>query len=156
VSETDGKLCIAHEALRVSFLFQYGVLTADEVIGWADSMIIQLDSLPDSLLELSMISTEKTADIVSCLRRLRSEGDYWAALRAGFPQIRQFIISHPDQAERIANQLFRTACFSPQPIPKDLNFMFSYDDKFSLARDGIFGDLQAVYSSFIAELEKFG
>jgi len=156
VSETDGKPCIAQDALRVSFLFQYGVLTANDVIGWADSMIVRLDSSPDLLLEISMISTEKTADIVSCLNRLGSEANHWAGLRAAFPQIRQFIITHPDQAVRIANQLFTTTCFSPQPVPKDLKFMFLYDDAFSLARDGVYGESKAVYSSFIAELERFG
>ena len=146
---------IAHDAQRMSLLFQYGVLTGDEVISWADSVIVQMDSPPDSLLQLSMTAPDKTGDIISHLRQLSSGSDYWAALRSAIPQIRDFVVAHPDGAESIANHLFHTACHAPDRVPKDLHFMFRFDDAFSLARDGVYGEPQAVYRDFICELEKF-
>ena len=63
---------IAHDAQRMSLLFEYGVLTGDDVIAWSDSAIVQLDSLPDSLLQLSMTAPDKTGDIMSHLHQLSS------------------------------------------------------------------------------------
>src|SRR6202008_1667920 len=54
---------IGHDAQRMSLLFRYGVRTGNDVIGWADSAIVELDSPPDSLIELSMTAPEKTEDI---------------------------------------------------------------------------------------------
>ena len=146
---------IAHDAQRISLLFEYGVLTGNNVIAWSDGAIVQLDSPPDSLLQLSMTAPDNTADIISHLHQLSVGSDFWAALRSAIPQIRDFIVVHPDRAESVANHLFRTACHAASQLPEDLNFMFQYDDAFSLARDGIYGDSQTIYRDFIQELEEF-
>jgi hypothetical protein len=146
---------IAQDTQRMSLLFEYGVLTGDDVIAWSDSAIVQIDSPPDSLLQLSMTAPDKTADIMSHLHQLSSGSDFWAAVRSAMPQIRDFVVAHPDQAESIANHLFFTACRAPDRVPKDLHFMFRFDDAFSLAHDGIYGEPQTIYRDFIHELEKF-
>lgn len=146
---------IAHDSQRMSLLFEYGVVTGTEVVAWADTVIVQLDSLPDSLLQLSLTAPDNTADIISHLHQLALGSDFWAALRSVISQIREFIIEHPDQAENIANHLFLTACFVHNKVPKDLQFMFRFDDAFSLAQDGIYGEPQTVYRDFVQELGKF-
>jgi hypothetical protein len=44
---------IAHDAQRMSLLFTYGVISGGDVIAWSDSIIVQIDSPSDSLLQLS-------------------------------------------------------------------------------------------------------
>ena len=146
---------IAHDAQRMSLLFEYGVLTGNDVIAWSDSAIVQLNSLPDALLQLSMTAPDKTADIMSHLHQLSSGSDFWAAVRSAMPQIRDFVGAYPDRAESIANHLHFTASFASGRVPKDLHFMFLFDDAFSLAHDGIYGEPQTIYHDFIHELEKF-
>jgi hypothetical protein len=147
---------IAQDAQRMSLLFQYGISAADEVIKWADSMIVQMDSPPDSLLELSTTAPSKTADVLSCLRGLSAGAEFWMALRSAIPQIREFVTSHPDRAEGIANHLFHTVCRFPfSDLPHDLHFIYRFDDAFSLAREGTYGEPETVYREFIHEMEKF-
>jgi hypothetical protein len=71
------------------------------------------------------------------------------------PQILDFVVAHPDRAERIAKHLYFTACRAPSKVPKDLHFMFRFDDEFELAHAGIYGDRQNIYRGLIHELEKF-
>lgn len=144
----------AHDAQRMGLLFEYGVVTGSDVVAWADAAIVQLDSLPDSLLQLSLTAPDNTADIISHLRQLASGSDFWAALRSVIPQIRDYVVAHPERAECIANHLFFTACFAYNKVPKDLKFMFRFDDAFSLAQDGVYGTPQDVYRDFVQELGK--
>jgi hypothetical protein len=147
---------IAKDAQRMSLLFQWGVATADEIISWADSLIVHMDSPLDSLLELSTTSPAKTGDILSCLHRLSGGADFWAAFRCALHRVRDYVASHPERAEAIANHLFLAACgFSVSDVPDDLHFAYRFDDAFSLAREGTCGEPQTVYRGFIHELDKF-
>jgi|ERR1051326_4791559 hypothetical protein len=146
---------IAQDAKRMSFLFHYGVLDGLAVIAWADAAIVQMDSPPDALLELSTTAPEQTADLLSYLDRLSSGAESWSALKSAIPRIRDFVASRPDRAEAIANQLFLTGCYGAGDVPEDLRFIFRYDDAFSLAREGQYGDTQTVYQEFLHEMERF-
>jgi len=146
---------IAQDAQRVSLLFQYGVLNANAVTAWADAAIVQMDTPPDALLELSTTPPDRTVDVLACLHRLSSGAEFWSALRSAMPQLRDFVASHPERAESIANHLFLTACSFVEDVPEDLRFMYRFHDAFSLARDGTYGDTESVYREFVNELERF-
>lgn len=147
---------ITQDAQRVSLLFQYGVLDAVAVIAWADEAIVQMESPPEALLELSTTAPHRTADILSSLHRLSSGAEFWPALGSAIPQLRDFVGFHPDRAESIANHLFLTVCgFGVGDVPDDLHFIYRIDDAFSLAREGTYGDTETVYREFIHEMERF-
>ena len=131
-------------------LIQYGVLDASAVIAWADAMIVEMETPPDSLLELSTTAPDKTAEILSCLRRLSTGADFWTAFRSALPMLRDYVASHRDRAESIASHLFLTACgFGVGDVPEDLHFVYRFDDAFSLSREGTYGDPETVYREFI-------
>ena len=100
---------ISQEAQRLNLLFQYGVLDATAIISWADAAIVRIESPPDSLLELSIAPPGKTEDILSCLNLLSTGAEFWSALRSVIPRLRDFVASHPDRAESVANHLYHTA-----------------------------------------------
>jgi hypothetical protein len=160
-SPTGAGWHIAQEAKRVSLLFHYGVFAADAIIEWADTMIIAMDTPPDTLLELSTTAPDKTADIVSCLNRLSYGAEFWSALRSAIPQIRDFITTNPDpvsiahrMAHHLGSQIRSTTYWSYLKMPDDLEFLFNFDDDFDHALDGDSGDPETVYREFIHELEK--
>ena len=147
---------IVQDAQRMSLLFQYGAVTADEVISWADSWIQRMDSPAEALLHLSTTPPDKTGDTLSCLRRLSTGADFWNALRSALPRLRDYVASHRERAEEIANHLFLTVCnFELGEVPDDLHFAFRFDDAFCLARQGTYGSPETVCREFIHELEKF-
>jgi|GEM_PF-4255221 len=147
---------IAHQAQQMSLLLGYGVLTCVDVIEWSDSAIIKMDlPLPDALLELSLTQPQNMADIISHLRELSLGSDFWAAMRSVMPQLREFVVEHPDRAEVIANHLFQTACRAGSELPKDLQLMYIFEGAFELAREGIWGEPLSVYRDFVLALDKF-
>jgi hypothetical protein len=152
----DGMQSITQDAEKMNLLLQFGVRDGNDVIAWADSLIVQMDAPPDVLLELSMTAPDKTADIVSCLNRLKSGSDFWPAFRSTLPSIREYLVLHPERAESVAHRLYHACCwFSYSDVPEDLHFVYQFDDAFELASDGIFGNRRRVYRAFIDELGKF-
>ena len=152
----EAMTAIAQDAQRQSLLFDYGVASAEDVIHWADSKIVEMDSPPDALIELSTTAPDHTADIISLLHRLREGADFWLAFRLVLGQLHDYVTNHPARAESIANHLFLTACaFYPAEIPADLQFLYRFDDAFSLARTGTYGEPDTVYKEFISELGRY-
>ncbi len=147
---------IAPAAKQIALVFEYGVLAADAVIAWADAMIVESDIPPDSLIELSLTDPSRTADFISLLNQLSADAEFWPAMKSAIPRIKDFVVKHPESAEGIANHLFRAACeFPVSEVPDDLQFIYSIDDAFSLAHQGIYGEPEAVLRDFIEEMEKF-
>ena len=147
---------IAPEALGMSLLFQYGATSVDEIRAWADSWIIKMDTTSDVLLQLSTTLPNETVEISSCLGKLSAGADIWQALRKVFPPLLEIVSSQPHKARVIASHLFSTGCkYLSSNVPEDLHFIYRFDDTFSLAADGIYGDSKTVYQEFIRELSKF-
>ena len=142
---------IAQDAQRVSLLFEYGILKFGAVISWADATIAGMESPPQLLLELSMTAPERTDNILSSLHGLSEGADFWAAFRNVVPELRAFVASHPEIAEKIANQMYLTACMVGN-LPEDLRFLYYFEDAFSLARQETYGDIGAVYQDFLQEM----
>lgn len=145
---------LAQEAQRLSLLFKYGVVSAGELISWADSQIAELDSPPEALLELSITFPDDTGGIISRLHRLSAGADIWSAMRAALPRIRDYVTARPQDAEHIANHFYLTA-LTFEPVPTDLRFLYRFDDAFYLAREGTYGDRETIYKDFLSELERF-
>lgn len=150
--EMCGTSSIQHEAAQLSILFDCGSISAAEIIVWADEQIVKMDKPSDSLLSLSMIQPEKTADIISLLHQLGEGADFWSAFRNTLPRFHEFLQIHPEKCEGVANHFFKLAC--KFKAPRDLNFLYGFDDEFGLARDGIFGKLEDVRENFLRELIK--
>jgi len=146
---------IAQDAQRLSLLFQFGVIDAKAAISWADPFIVEMDSPPDLLIQLSTTAPEKTGDILSCLRALGLGADFWTAFRSTIPQIRAFIAFHPELAERVADHMSFIAC-TVGDVPEDLFFINRYDDAFLLARQDMYGDVNTIREELIREMDEFG
>ena len=144
----------AQDAKRLSLLFDYGVASEQEVIAWADSQIVALDSPPDSLLQLAITSPADTAAIITHLHSLSADAEFWPAFRATLPQLHEHVRTHPADAERIANSLYHTILMFSD-VPTEFSFAYHFDYAFSLAREGIFGDEDEVRREFIHELKRF-
>ena len=142
------------DAKRLSLLFHYGVATEREIIEWADSQIAVLNPTPEALIELSLTPSNKTEDFISHLHALSADAEFWPSFRAALPRLLDHLASRPEDAERIANELYRTVLMDPS-VPKDFHFAYRFDDAFSLAREGTYGNEDDVRREFINELKRF-
>lgn len=156
VGPNDTMCALSQDAQRLSLMLQYGVLSGADVVRWADSQIVAQDSPSDALIELATTPTSQIADQLSHLRALASGADFWEAFRVLLGALHAHLTVHPERAEDIASELSRTVLWSdPGDVPGDLGFIYHFDDAFSHAREGIYGEPEAVLHEFRCELEKF-
>src|SRR5688572_13225239 len=137
----------AQSAKRLSLLFDYGVATEREVIEWADSQIVALESPPEALMELAATRPTDAAGMISHLHSLSAQAEFWPAFRQAMGRLYEHLVAHPDDAARIANNIYLTVVtFSD--VPKEFSFAYRFDDAFSLAHEGTFGDEDTVRKEF--------
>lgn len=144
----------AHDAQRLSLLFGYGAATHREVIEWADSQIGALESLPDALLQLAVTRPGDTAAMLSNLLALSAEAEFWPAFRAALAHLHAHVIAHPHEAAQIAHHIYLSVA-TLSDVPDEFSFVNHFDDAFTLARDGTFGDEDTVRREFIEFLRRF-
>lgn len=70
------------------------------------------------------------------------------------PALRDFVVAHPSEAERIASALYLVAAGELAQMPKTFSFFYRFADAFHLAREGIHGHSQEVHAEFLAELAR--
>ncbi|NBR86755.1 MAG: hypothetical protein EBS84_14980 [Proteobacteria bacterium] len=122
----------------MNFLFRFGAVGGDEVVGWADVKVTDPSPIPDALLDLVQTAPKNTAAIISHLTNLSRGADYWSAFRQTLGLLHDYLVVNRSEGERIARALY---CFGisehASDVPDDLNFIFCCDDGFSLVRDGV-------------------
>jgi hypothetical protein len=106
------------------------------------------------LIELASTRPTDAAAIISHLHTLSEGAEFWPAFRAALARIYQHVVAHPGDAGRIANDIYRTVLMLSD-VPNEFSFVYHFDDAFSLAQEGTFGDEEMVRKEFIEELRKF-
>jgi hypothetical protein len=101
----DTMSALAQDALRMSLMLHFGLADGVEVVRWADSQIIALDSPPASLIELSTTRTSQIDDLLSHLRALASGANFWAAWSTMMGPLRDYLTLRPERAADVGSQL---------------------------------------------------
>ncbi|EIQ02013.1 hypothetical protein OpiT1DRAFT_00591 [Opitutaceae bacterium TAV1] len=146
---------IAQKSAREWFLFTIGVKKAEDIIAWTDSVIIEDDKPDARIIDLSTTSPERTDVFVAELERLKEGGDIWKAIGEGLDDVHDFVVAHPEQAERVAQALDSMASWYSEEMPEEFSFISRFCDAFYLARDGIYGGTDAVLADFISHLSRY-
>jgi hypothetical protein len=146
---------LVQEAATELFLLNLGVRSTADVVRWSDAIIAKEDSPHGMLIELSTTPLERIDRFTSILSDLGTGSDYWASVREAMPALHDFVVAHPEEAERIASSLYIIAAGELDRIPKEFSFIYRFDDAFYLAREGTYGRLEDVHAEFIAELARF-
>jgi hypothetical protein len=146
---------IAQKSAREWFLFTIGVKKAEDIVAWADRVIAEEERPDARILDLSTTSPERTDVFVAELGRLKDGGDIWRAVADGLDAVHDFVVAHPEEAERIAQALYSVASWYPKGMPDEFSFIFHFDDAFYLAKEGIYGGTDAVYADFVAHLKRY-
>jgi hypothetical protein len=142
------------EAERLRLALMCGCEKTDTVITWADK-IIQEQVEPDYLfLKISLTRPEKYKELISLLRKLGQETDHENALRKLLGRASYLSSLRQIDLREFAKWLYFTEA-SGWDLPSDLNFIWSTDDQYSLAEDGVYGSVEGVERDFMSELKQF-
>ena len=136
---------IRNDAARLSLLHDFGVISANEVVRWADDLIVSEAKPCQELIDLSTSSAKGVGD---ALRSLARGADVWLPIEAALPRILEFVTAKPDQAPIAARAFYHIAVDQKYEVPKTLRFFLNAEDDFDLAESGIYR-FDEVYHRFV-------
>ncbi len=142
------------EAERLRIALMSGYEKTKTAIAWADA-IIQEQNNPDYLfIEISLANSKNIKEIISLLGKVGKKIDHHDALRCLLGRV-----SYLESVEGFNLRDFATWLYSSESngweLPQDLNSIWSTDDEYSLAEDGVYGDTETVATEFINNLKQF-
>ncbi|NRG48104.1 protein kinase [Bacillus sp. CRN 9] len=132
-----------------------GLWNKKEVIDWSDKVIEVIDNPPLELLEVSMMSKSKIDDIESKLfelSRIEDEEHYVKIVLSIIGEMLEQKHLNIEKAIRITSRLLVHTGMSWESRYYNL---YSLDDNYDLAINGVHYDINEVEKEFIKELESF-
>jgi hypothetical protein len=139
---------IQNEAARLAFLLNLGIVSAKEVIAWADEAIVAGDRPSSALIDLSVSAP---ARIPNALRELGLGVDAWTTVKEAMPCVLREVEKKPELARVVAREFYHIAVSENYIVPKRYSFFIRSDDDFDLAESGVlvYGE---VYKGFIEDI----
>ncbi len=133
--------------LRVAL--QLGVHTVSDVIRWADTEIARLEEPPFALIELALLENGNPLDVMSKLHELSAGRSALSVLRRVLGQAHEELVRHRESGPNLAHGLYQIYVESGYQVPDDLALMIGFDDRFALARQGIYETEEEVLRDLI-------
>jgi hypothetical protein len=139
------------DAARLAFLFDLGIIKADEVIQWADAAIIKSVRPSYELIEVSTCSPESKSAMSDLLRLIAIGSDIWATVTDSLPSILAYIEIKKEMAPVVARAFHQIVKSQDYTVPDRYSFFIGADDNFDLVDSGIFV-FDEVYHDFINDI----
>ena len=140
---------LRNDAARLALLHDIGIVSSDEIVGWADDLIVSEDKPSQELIELSTSSPKAVGD---ALRSLAVGSDVWRPVEDALPTILDAVVAQPDRAPVVAKAFYHIAVAQKYEVPGSLRFILSAEDDFDLADSGVYL-IADVYPRFIEDLK---
>lgn len=139
---------IQNDAAQLSFLHDIGIVSSDEVVRWADALIVSEEKPSHELIALSTSARGMVGDV---LRHMAVGADVWSPVEATLPKILQHVIEQPTSAAIVARAFYHIAVTQRYEVPKHFRFILSAEDDFALAESGVY-EADKVYQWFVEDI----
>lgn len=132
-----------------------GLWTKTEVIDWCDKVIEAIDSPPYEILEVSMMSKSKIDDIENKLFPLSELVDVEYSVNLVLSIIFEKLKLEKFSVEQAIRSTCRLLVHSGLYWESKYYDLYSFDDSYDLAKDGIYFTLTNVEEEFNVGLKKY-
>lgn len=129
----------AAEILRCRL--RYGLATEAEVKAWADGLIDAGDKPEAWMIDVSMATGKP--ELNEALKLVPGEADAREVFSGIVASLRDLLDHQPDLDSRVARTLFDMYVNGDVPVQEPVGEMAGFWDDIDLARDGVWGDLEA-------------
>lgn len=125
---------------RLEFLF--GLVSKEDIVAWADDVLMRLESPPQFLYDLSLAGSKNDLDVSSLLRELSAGGDPTETYATAFRRFSRSLYQHLESGvlspDEVAARLYKVAWQTDLQLPERVSQFCSWiDDEFELVRQGI-------------------
>jgi len=140
------------EAAAQLFGLEHGYLTLDDVVAWADSLILKLPSVSSEIIEISTSPRdvdELERRLRACIGSFESKPDRSSVLKS----MKETLAAHPDRVDAIAGAL--VPLFAGEEADGAASDAYHVDYSFELAADHVQGDRDTATAELRVFLEKW-
>jgi len=141
---------LRNDAARWALLLDIGAVQPEEIVRWADRLIVAEAKPSQELIELSTSAEGKVGDAV---RVLAHGADVWRPLEEALPAILDFVSARADRAPLVARAFYHVAVSQNYEVPDSFRFILGAEDDFDLADSGI-SSFDDVYRQFLDDLKE--
>ncbi|MFK7885236.1 MAG: hypothetical protein AB8G16_00095 [Gammaproteobacteria bacterium] len=143
-------------AKQLQLAFRLGLIGTDQLIRWADSMILSQDTPAIEIIDLALMRDAHPQTIVGKLGELAGAVDEWSVMPEVMRRYALALREKPELGPKVAKGMLRLYDESNCHVPKEFGFFAWFDEEFYLAREGIYGaEEHDVYEQLLAEFDKF-
>ena len=132
-----------------------GCVSKDEIINWADKIILENDKADYIFIEISLSAKKHIKDIESFLNQISNKHEHFNACRRVLGRMSFACETKPQSLRRFARGLYQIVIENYYKLPSDLIFLMSIDDEYALAASGTYGTIDGVDKRFIEDLNSF-
>ena len=140
---------LQNDAARWALLLEIGAVRPEEIIRWADGVIVAEAKPSQELIELSTSAEERVGD---ALQVLAHGADVWRPLEEALPSILDFVAARADRAPVVAKAFYHIAVSQKYEVPDSFRFILGAEDAFDLADSGI-SRFDDVYREFVDDIK---
>ena len=141
------------EVLRVFALA--GFVSADEIVAWADEVIMASDSPGREIIEVSLGGSKSTAELVQALAAIPGASWKNSIARAILRQMAAVVYRDYETARRIASMLYQMEIDGIVPNEHARAQMSRLDDAFALAESGAWARPEDVLNELVEFLSEW-
>lgn len=134
-----------------------GFFKMKHVIEWADQLIEKLDQPPYEILEISLSSNSTIASVCSKLTDVKGKYDQALPIQGILNLLNDELIQTSDVTER-CTYMYRLVGHIPESCEDIKRSIINLTDRWEMAVDGYYGDLEDVRNEiyeFLSEFESF-
>ena len=140
------------ETMRLALAM--GLVTADEVVAWADRLIAELDEPPIQLINVSLSGSSPAYMIVDLLAAIPGRGDLALAAHRALGSFLQRFRTGAISLERAAEMLWAYSNWASVPDDERL-WASSFTDTANCLKQGYYGTTESVRSEVDAFLVRY-
>lgn len=138
------------EATARALALRCGALTVDEIVVWADAVILEEPAVDPRLFDISLAKTNDA--VLSLLNAFGPPRERSRVARRAFQLFHRSLVAGRADFSRIAKALYDMAGEDFVPYPGQGSPMWAFWDTYDLATDGIAGDVEEVKADLLAYL----
>lgn len=138
-----------YDAATLRVGLQLGLVTVTEVVNWADERLSVSTAPSEDLAELSLMTAADPRDIISRLRRMSPGISAIDALPAALARGVERIRADPSLGPVVARGLYQLYVEANYQVPPELVSMGQFEDRYSLAKQGIYESERTVLQDLL-------
>ncbi|HSW53442.1 MAG TPA: hypothetical protein VLH59_00010 [Ignavibacteriaceae bacterium] len=135
-------------------LLAAGFIKVEDVISWADSIIVKEREPDFEIIEISLSSSKPKVEVTSLLHKVKGDYNSVDVIRKSMVEIHKVLVKEPIRGYEIAKWLIQLAESGELPEDEFNSEPYGILDSFDLARNKIYGTEQEASSRLIIYLQE--